>query len=135
MPDGTASVKPRFRLAIVYVPLCLFSATVPEFATHSSGGGIAGLTLAVALGRREDPSSPVQIDMYESGTEITTVGAGITVWPRTWAIMRALGMYEDLSNEAVKMVESKGGNSIDVGNGGGRDEPSMLFLLIRLLDI
>ena len=40
--------------------------------------------------------------MYEAGPEITTVGAGISVWPRTWDVMRWLGMYDDLAREAVK---------------------------------
>ncbi|KAI0751934.1 hypothetical protein C8Q80DRAFT_1160297 [Daedaleopsis nitida] len=85
--DGNAdSPSPRFRLAIV-------------------GGGIAGLTLAVTLGRLEDHASPIQIDMYEAGQEITTVGAGISVWPRTWTVMRALGIYEELLNKAVRHTD------------------------------
>ncbi len=73
-----------------------------------SGGGIAGLTLAVTLGRYEQATSPIQIDLYESGPEITTAGAGISVWPRTWAVMRALGFYDQLASEAVK--EAGGGD-------------------------
>lgn len=68
------------------------------------GGGIAGLALAVTLGLYEDPQSParIQIDMYEANAEITTVGAGISVWPRTWEVMQYLGLYEELEMEAVK---------------------------------
>ncbi|KAI1794422.1 hypothetical protein LXA43DRAFT_1059245 [Ganoderma leucocontextum] len=91
MPEGSSAVKPRFRLAIV-------------------GGGIAGLTLAVALGRYEQSSSPIQVDLYESGPEITTVGAGISVWPRTWAVMRALGLYDQLASEAVKTANGGDGD-------------------------
>ncbi|KAM5530281.1 hypothetical protein V8D89_016060 [Ganoderma adspersum] len=91
MPDGSSPAKPRFRLAIV-------------------GGGIAGLTLAVTLGRYEQSDSPIQIDLYESGPEITTVGAGISVWPRTWAVMRALGLYDQLASEAVKEAGGKDGD-------------------------
>ncbi|KAI0701522.1 hypothetical protein C8T65DRAFT_831244 [Cerioporus squamosus] len=88
MPDGPGpaaapDATPRFRLAIV-------------------GGGIAGLTLAVTLGRYEERGSPIKVDLYEAGPEITTVGAGISVWARTWAIMRELGIYEQLSGKVAR---------------------------------
>lgn len=51
--------------------------------------------------------------LYESGPEITTVGAGISVWPRTWAVMRALGLYDDLSRASVQALG---------GGQGGKDE-------------
>ncbi|KAH9911102.1 uncharacterized protein BXZ73DRAFT_57355 [Epithele typhae] len=89
------------------------------------GAGIAGLTLAIALGRCEDPVSPIEIDMYESGTEITTVGAGISVWPRTWAIMRRLGLYDELMQEAVK---SKGETKKDQDEGSEHQAgPAFVF--------
>ncbi|TFK84180.1 FAD/NAD(P)-binding domain-containing protein [Polyporus arcularius HHB13444] len=50
--------------------------------------------------------------MYEAGPEITTVGAGISVWPRTWVIMRELGLYEELASEAVKANDSSGGEHL-----------------------
>ncbi|KAI0637469.1 hypothetical protein C8Q77DRAFT_1086146 [Trametes polyzona] len=92
MPGEPApSTPPRFRVAIV-------------------GGGIAGLTLAVALGhfQKQLPpdSAPLEVHIYESGPEITTVGAGISVWPRTWAVMRALGLYEDLARASVQPLEN-----------------------------
>ncbi|KAI0365439.1 FAD/NAD(P)-binding domain-containing protein [Pilatotrama ljubarskyi] len=83
MPDGSTSAKPRFRLAIV-------------------GGGIAGLTLAVALGHYENRASPIEVHLYEAGPEITTVGAGISVWPRTWSVMRHLDLYDQLSRASVQ---------------------------------
>lgn len=50
--------------------------------------------------------------MYEAGPEITTVGAGISVWPRTWVIMRELGLYDELASEAVKANDSSGGEHL-----------------------
>ncbi|RPD54132.1 FAD/NAD(P)-binding domain-containing protein [Lentinus tigrinus ALCF2SS1-7] len=96
MPDGSAptaslGATPRFRLAIV-------------------GGGIAGLTLAITLGRYEDRGSPIKIDLYEAGPEITTVGAGISVWTRTWEVMRQLGIYDELAGEAVRQETPIGEN-------------------------
>ncbi|CDO69443.1 hypothetical protein BN946_scf184817.g3 [Trametes cinnabarina] len=99
MPDGSTSAEPRFRLAIV-------------------GGGIAGLTLAVTLGRyAEDGGTPLEVRMYESGPEITTVGAGISVWPRTWGIMRRLGLYEQLAAQSVQPP----------GEDGGEPKPAFVF--------
>ena len=54
------------------------------------------------MGRYEACSSPIQIDLYEAGPEITTVGAGISVWPRTWEVMRYLGLYDELAEAAVE---------------------------------
>ena len=117
MPDGSTPglnpTGPRFRLAVVCVHniwtfFCFSSLTSTlQLLVNHSGGGIAGLTLAVALGRYGESNSPIQIDLYESGPEITTVGAGISVWARTWAIMRALGLYEELANEAVTQTERR----------------------------
>lgn len=55
------------------------------------GGGIGGLTLAVALSSMglEDL---VQVDIYESAPQLTQIGAGITLWPRAWNILEKLGL-------------------------------------------
>ncbi|KAI0640657.1 hypothetical protein C8Q79DRAFT_1004238 [Trametes meyenii] len=104
MPDGSFSYKPRFRLAII-------------------GGGIAGLTLAVALGHYEDRSAPIEVHMYEAGAEITTVGAGISVWPRTWAVMRHLGLYEQLAQASVQAP----GPGSDGDGGAPEMKPAFVF--------
>lgn len=99
---------PRFRVAIVCVLRryeALHVCTTNLDACR--GGGIAGLTLAVALGKSQDPGSTIRIDMYEAGSEITTVGAGISVWARTWTIMRALGIYDDLASSAIGHSDEK----------------------------
>ena len=67
-----------------------------------SGGGIAGLTLAIALGRYSASDAPIQVDIYEADPEVRTAGAGITVWPRTWSVMRQLGLYEQLQQVSVR---------------------------------
>ena len=64
-----------------------------------SGGGIGGLALAVILNKFSDD---VKIDLYESAAEFTQVGAGISVWKRTWYIIKLLGLDEDLGKMAVK---------------------------------
>ncbi|KAI0749593.1 FAD/NAD-P-binding domain-containing protein [Daedaleopsis nitida] len=72
-----------------------------KFRIAICGGGIGGLTLAIALGRYASPASSIEVDIYEADSDIRTVGAGITAWPRTWGMMRDLGLYEDLSRIVV----------------------------------
>ncbi|KAF5319719.1 hypothetical protein D9619_008828 [Psilocybe cf. subviscida] len=59
------------------------------------GGGIGGLTLAVALSKTI-AGDHIEIDMYEAASEMTQVGAGITFWPRAWKILETLGLTEAL---------------------------------------
>ena len=63
-----------------------------------SGGGIGGLTLASVLAKF---SKDIQIDIYESASEFSEIGAGITVWRRTWRIMEMIGLNEGLRDLAI----------------------------------
>ena len=38
----------------------------------------------------------LHVDVYESAAKFTQVGAGISLWPRTWEVLKALGMTADL---------------------------------------
>ncbi|KAF9002490.1 hypothetical protein BDQ17DRAFT_1356956 [Cyathus striatus] len=60
------------------------------------GAGIGGLALAVAL-TRMIIQEHIQIEIYEQAHEVKETGAGIVVWPRTWAIMEHLGVDEALA--------------------------------------
>lgn len=71
----------------------------------ASGGGIGGIALAVTIGRY----SNLPVDIYEAGPEITTVGAGISVWRRTWEVMKMLGLDEELANKAIEPPKETGG--------------------------
>lgn len=62
----------------------------------SSGGGIGGLALAAAISSLEVDSA-IQVDIYEAAAKMTQVGAGITLWPRGWEILKDLGMENDLA--------------------------------------
>lgn len=64
-----------------------------------SGGGIGGLALALAL-HRVDPESTIEVDIYEAASELTQVGAGLTLWPRTWEMFEKLG----LSNSVKRLI-------------------------------
>uniref|UniRef100_A0A8H8CFB4 FAD-binding domain-containing protein n=1 Tax=Psilocybe cubensis TaxID=181762 RepID=A0A8H8CFB4_PSICU len=59
------------------------------------GAGIGGLSLSAALGfmsQRDD----LQIDIYENAPCISDIGAGISIWPRTWVVAKAMGLQERL---------------------------------------
>lgn len=61
-----------------------------------SGSGIGGLALAVALSRL-GVDKAVEVDIYEATTKLAQVGAGITLWPRGWEILKQLGLESALS--------------------------------------
>lgn len=86
-----------------------------KYITYSvvrhSGGGISGLTLAIAFHRYAPRNASIDIDIYEGDPEVRTAGAGITVWPRTWAVMRQLGLYDDLARVAVQSGAGSGDDS------------------------
>ncbi|KAF8964497.1 salicylate hydroxylase [Flammula alnicola] len=70
------------------------------------GAGIGGLTLSAALGIL-DHERNLEVDIYESTAHITEVGAGIGFWPRTWEIMRALGVEKKI-NEFLPEIPDDG---------------------------
>ena len=40
--------------------------------------------------------SDIDLHIYESAEELNEIGAGVGVWPRTWEILRMLGLEDDL---------------------------------------
>ncbi|KAF8229500.1 FAD/NAD(P)-binding domain-containing protein [Tricholoma matsutake] len=63
-----------------------------KFRVAICGGGIGGLSTAVALSKYPD----IDVDIYEAAAQFSEVGAGIGVWPRVWKTLAQLGIYEDL---------------------------------------
>ncbi|KAI0057397.1 salicylate hydroxylase [Artomyces pyxidatus] len=63
-----------------------------KFTVAICGGGVGGLTLAVALARYAD----IQVDVYEATAKFTEIGAGVGLWWRTRTILKALGLEEDV---------------------------------------
>ncbi|KAI0091616.1 hypothetical protein BDY19DRAFT_983890 [Irpex rosettiformis] len=61
------------------------------------GAGVGGLILAVILSR----SPHIQVDVYEAASELKEIGAGIGMWPRTWKIMKKLGLDKELGTKAI----------------------------------
>ncbi len=65
-----------------------------------SGGGIGGLTLALVL--QKFSKKDTQIDLYESKDKFAEVGAGLTVWKRTWYMIQVLGLDKTLGEMAIQ---------------------------------
>ena len=86
-----ANAEPKFRVAIMYV------LSSPISMSHAddlfSGGGMGGLVLALCLKKF---AQDVHFDIYESATELTEVGAGISMAPRTWTMIKELGLGDEL---------------------------------------
>ncbi|KAG2076203.1 salicylate hydroxylase [Suillus decipiens] len=61
--------------------------STPKFRVAICGGGVGGLTLAVALSRYPD----IVVDVYEAAQSFHEVGAGIAIWPRTYKVLRKFG--------------------------------------------
>ncbi|KDQ56307.1 hypothetical protein JAAARDRAFT_79353 [Jaapia argillacea MUCL 33604] len=74
------------------------SSSSPPVRVAICGGGIGGLALAVTLGKY----STIPVDIYEAASELTTIGAGISVWRRTWRIMQLLGLDIELAKKAIQ---------------------------------
>ena len=67
-----------------------------------SGGGPGGLALAVSLAYHAHPDFPLDIQLYEAHAEIATVGAGISVWPRSWRAFQLMGLYNEMTKACVR---------------------------------
>src|SRR6185295_14765424 len=65
------------------------------------GGGIGGLTLALALHQRG-----ILCRVYESAPEVRELGVGITLLPHAMREMAALGLAETLTQRGIETRES-----------------------------
>ncbi|KAI1789077.1 hypothetical protein LXA43DRAFT_594825 [Ganoderma leucocontextum] len=54
---------------------------------------MGGLVLGLCL-KKYAPD--LDFDIYESATELTELGAGISMSPRTWSIIKMLGLGDEL---------------------------------------
>jgi len=65
------------------------------------GGGIGGLTAAVALLR-----AGFEVDVYEQAPELTEVGGGINMAPNATRVLRGLGLATGLDREGIRPLTS-----------------------------
>ncbi|KAL5523166.1 hypothetical protein ACEPAF_1433 [Sanghuangporus sanghuang] len=71
-----------------------------KFNVAICGGGVAGLTTALAISHFSAGRRNVLVDLYEASPSFTEVGAGIGMYRRTWTIMKSLGLEEGLRKVA-----------------------------------
>lgn len=74
------------------IVLCLVNAVI-DLDPRDSGGGIGGLTFAIALSKT---APHIEVDLYESASAFGMVGAGIGMWPRVWDALKAIGLKDEL---------------------------------------
>ncbi|KZV77653.1 FAD/NAD(P)-binding domain-containing protein [Peniophora sp. CONT] len=75
--------------------------TAPRLRLAICGGGIGGLTLALALSRKQD----IAIDVYESNSAFAELGAGIALRPRTLRYLAELGLLHEINSINGRLEE------------------------------
>ncbi|KAI0366196.1 FAD/NAD-P-binding domain-containing protein [Pilatotrama ljubarskyi] len=66
-------------------------------AYHPRGAGLCGLLLALAL---QKYAPDVEFEIYEAAAQLTQAGVGIGIQPRTWFVLKELGLEAALLNIA-----------------------------------
>ncbi|KAJ7016238.1 hypothetical protein C8F04DRAFT_1202837 [Mycena alexandri] len=70
------------------------------------GCGISGLSLATFISKFKDndPESRIAVNIYEAKPEVSTLGAGVGIWKRTWQALQDLnGFKEDVLAKGFKV--------------------------------
>ena len=62
------------------------------------GGGIGGLTAAIALARQG-----MTVEVYEQAPELKEVGAGVGLWPNAMAAFEQIGLADLVAKLAVQV--------------------------------
>src|SRR5690348_18496317 len=65
------------------------------------GGGIGGLTAAVALRQ-----AGFDVDLYEQAAELTEIGGGINMGPNAVRVLRRLGLGAGIDHEGVQPIST-----------------------------
>jgi len=104
------------------------------------GGGIAGFCAAIALGR-----IGADVEIFERGSEIREIGAGLSIWPNATYALRELGLLEACSRVSSRvqriLLRDPGGRewaSIRISGGETPalclDRPALLSVLLAAVD-
>ncbi|TFY67996.1 hypothetical protein EVJ58_g1294 [Rhodofomes roseus] len=84
------------------------------------GGGIGGVALAVSLHKL---AANVAVDIYEAAPSFPDIGAGVMLWRRTWEIIQALGLADELSVFASGRIED-GGHTMHMRKSDEKEAPT-----------
>jgi salicylate hydroxylase len=66
------------------------------------GGGMAGLATALSLAQKGFE----HIDIYETASNLGFVGAGIQVAPNLSRVLKSLGVWDHIKEDAVEVKET-----------------------------
>ena len=90
------------------------------------GGGIAGLTAAVALKRRG-----IEFEVHEAAAELKPMGAGIGLGPNAMHVFGVLGIEEAVRERSVQihrvMLRDKGGRLVRLLSYEDSPRPSVVL--------
>ncbi|KAH9931165.1 FAD/NAD(P)-binding domain-containing protein [Epithele typhae] len=95
-----------------------------RFSVAICGGGIGGLTLAVALSKYPE----IEVNVYEAAGQFKEIGAGVMIWARTWEILTLLGMAGDFSRIAHAPPDGSLGIGFDYRKSDQPSEGSRFYL-------
>ncbi|ETW74981.1 hypothetical protein HETIRDRAFT_456460 [Heterobasidion irregulare TC 32-1] len=108
------------------------------------GGGIGGLTLASFLSKKLTNGS-IAVDVYETNSDIRTIGAGIAIWKRYWDVLQdLLNIENDCLERGISLPKDNGvrGPTLrksDLSSGGhdfySLTQGPMIISRVALLDI
>ncbi|KAF7350707.1 FAD NAD-binding domain-containing protein [Mycena sanguinolenta] len=84
-----------------------------KFRVAIAGCGIGGLALAAFINSftQERHGDRIAIDIYEAKPEVSTIGAGVAIWKRSWRVLQDLGFEEEIVKRGFKVPkdgESRG---------------------------
>lgn len=86
----------RIRIAIWYALFPTTETNQNLILLEISGGGIAGLCLAISLSAHPH----LVVDLYEATGQFKEIGAGVMIWSRTWRILELMGLANEFSKIA-----------------------------------
>ncbi|KAJ7080838.1 FAD/NAD-binding domain-containing protein [Mycena epipterygia] len=80
-----------------------------KFCVAIVGCGIGGLALAAFINRftEENSAGRLAVDIYEAKPEISTLGAGVAIWKRSWQVLQDLGFEEDIVKKGFKVPQDR----------------------------
>ncbi|KAJ7215184.1 hypothetical protein C8J57DRAFT_1483179 [Mycena rebaudengoi] len=83
-----------------------------KFRVAIVGCGIGGLALAAFISAfASENEGRIAVDIYEAKTEVSTIGAGVAIWKRSWKVLQDLGFEEEIVKKGFKVPkdgESRG---------------------------
>jgi 2-polyprenyl-6-methoxyphenol hydroxylase-like FAD-dependent oxidoreductase len=99
------------------------------------GGGIGGLTAAIALGQRG-----CEISVFEQAQELREIGAGLSLWPNATGVLNKLGLLPEVLDrsevlERLQLRSSDGQLLADIRTIADFKTPSLCIHRAELLSI